>query len=231
MELLGHRGLTLYAINSVGPSGTPMSASPVVSCGEALSPKTISVDEGQHVLGKWHLEPCAFQGETLGFLAAQTNQEEIKSLASQIACLLHSKNHGQTISIDRLVEKMHNDHDKYHWTGIYLLNENGKLALEAFRGEPTPHMVIPVNQGICGAAVREKKTLNIADVSSDPRYLSCSIKTKSEIVVPISIDGRVVGEIDIDSHEKNAFSQIDEKQLAGDAEKIAVLLALGSDSR
>jgi L-methionine (R)-S-oxide reductase len=74
---------------------------------------------------------------------------------------------------------------------------------------PTPHVRIPVTEGICSAAVASGKTVVVDDVNADPRYLSCSIKTKSEIVVPIYAHGSIVGEIDIDSHNSAAFTDSD----------------------
>jgi L-methionine (R)-S-oxide reductase len=99
----------------------------------------------------------------------------------------------------------------FSWTGFYMLDpsEPEMLVLGAFVGEPTPHVRIPVNEGICGAAVALGETVVVDDVGSDPRYLSCSIKTRSEIVVPIYANGGVVGEIDIDSHNPAAFKQAD----------------------
>jgi L-methionine (R)-S-oxide reductase len=83
------------------------------------------------------------------------------------------------------------------------------LVLGPFVGDPTPHVRIPVTEGICGAAVATGKTVIVDDVNADPRYLSCSIKTKSEIVVPIYVRGKVVGEIDIDNHDLAAFTDVD----------------------
>ena len=98
-----------------------------------------------------------------------------------------------------------------NWTGFYMLDpcDQETLVLGYFAGEPTPHVRIPVAQGICGAAVALGQTVVVDDVNSDPRYLSCSIKTKSEIVVPIYAQRKIVGEIDIDSHTPAAFSAID----------------------
>jgi len=98
-----------------------------------------------------------------------------------------------------------------NWTGFYMLDPRDPetLVLGYFAGEPTPHVRIPVNQGICGAAVALGQTVVVDDVNADPRYLSCSIKTKSEIVVPIYAQGKIVGEIDIDSHTPAAFTAID----------------------
>ncbi len=99
----------------------------------------------------------------------------------------------------------------YNWTGFYMLDPDdaGMLVLGPFVGDPTPHIRIPVTEGICGAAVATGETVIVDDVNSDPRYLSCSIKTRSEIVVPISVKGRIVGEIDVDSHDLAAFTGVD----------------------
>src|SRR5271169_5029679 len=96
----------------------------------------------------------------------------------------------------------------YNWVGIYLL-EKGELVLGPFVGKPTPHTRIPLNKGICGAAASTGKTVIVDDVNADPRYLACSLETRSEIVVPIMRDGKVRGEIDIDSHFPAAFSPED----------------------
>jgi GAF domain-containing protein len=80
------------------------------------------------------------------------------------------------------------------------------LVLGAFEGAMTPHTRIPLNQGICGAAASSGQTVVIDDVSKDPRYLACSLETRSEIVVPVFAFGKVVGELDIDSHFPAAFT-------------------------
>ena len=99
----------------------------------------------------------------------------------------------------------------YSWAGFYMLDPDDAdtLVLGPFVGDPTPHIRIPVTQGICGAAVATGETVIVDDVNSDPRYLSCSIKTRSEIVVPIYAHGKVIGEIDIDSHDSAAFTDKD----------------------
>ena len=103
----------------------------------------------------------------------------------------------------------------YNWTGFYMLDHNDPemLVLGPFHGAPTEHVRIPVNEGICGAAVAQNDTVIVDDVASDPRYLACSFETRSEIVVPIRAHGAVVGEIDIDSHDLAAFSAQDREFL------------------
>jgi len=99
----------------------------------------------------------------------------------------------------------------YNWVGFYWRDPGDPQMLElgAFIGAPSEHTRIPVSLGICGAAVAQNETIVVDDVRADPRYLSCSIETKSEIVVPIRAHGRVVGEVDIDSHSPAAFGAED----------------------
>lgn len=112
----------------------------------------------------------------------------------------------------------------YSWVGIYLLHGN-ELVLGPFVGKPSPHTHIPVGRGICGAAAAEKATIVVDDVNADPRYLACSLETKSEIVVPIMLDGTVLGEIDIDSDRHAAFGQVDRELLEHVAAQLAPRLA------
>jgi GAF domain-containing protein len=108
----------------------------------------------------------------------------------------------------------------YSWVGVYLL-DGDELVLGPFLGKPSPHTRIPLGNGICGAAATGKATIVVDDVNADPRYLACSIETKSEIVVPIMDGDRVLGEIDIDSDTPAAFGPQDRQLL----EAVAALLA------
>jgi L-methionine (R)-S-oxide reductase len=107
-----------------------------------------------------------------------------------------------------IVTLLHEKMTRYNWVGFYMLEKEGEgqiLVLGPFRGAMTPHARIPLNQGICGAAASTGQTMVIDDVRRDSRYLACSLETKSEIVVPIFVHGKVVGELDIDSHFLAAF--------------------------
>ena len=106
-----------------------------------------------------------------------------------------------SVIVGRLQERL----SHFHWVGFYMIEkgapgEEPVLVLGPFVGTETPHKRIPLNQGICGAAVTQGHTVVVDDVNSDPRYLACSIETKSEIVAPVFVNGSVVGELDIDSH-------------------------------
>jgi L-methionine (R)-S-oxide reductase len=112
----------------------------------------------------------------------------------------------------RAVEILKSRVPDYTWVGIYELFGN-ELVLGPFLGKPSPHTHIPLGRGICGAAAAEKATIIVDNVHADPRYLACSIETKSEIVVPILRGCDVLGEIDIDSDRQSAFGPDDKRLL------------------
>jgi GAF domain-containing protein len=111
--------------------------------------------------------------------------------------------------MQKLCKLLHERMLKYNWVGFYMIEPGSNppmLVLGAFEGAMTPHVRIPLNQGICGAAASTGQTVIVDDVAKDPRYLACSLETKSEIVVPVFCHGKVVGELDIDSHFPAAFT-------------------------
>jgi len=107
----------------------------------------------------------------------------------------------------------------YTWVGIYLV-EGEYLVLKHYIGKPTEHTKIRIGQGICGAAIVDRHTIIVPNVSSDANYIVCSEETKSEIVVPIWSKDRIIGEIDIDSDILDAFHEDDRVML----EKVADVL-------
>lgn len=116
--------------------------------------------------------------------------------------------------MEAIVALLHEKLTRYNWVGFYMLELNGDpnmLVMGPFRGTLTPHTRIPLNQGICGAAASSGKTIVVDNVNADSRYLACSLETKSEIVVPVFVRGKVVGELDIDSHFLGAFGPEDRK--------------------
>jgi L-methionine (R)-S-oxide reductase len=113
-----------------------------------------------------------------------------------------------------IVALLHEKLTRYNWVGFYMLEKEGDrdvLVLGPFKGTMTPHTRIPLNQGICGAAASTGKTIVVDNVNADSRYLACSLETKSEIVVPVFVHGKVAGELDIDSHFLAAFGPDDRK--------------------
>jgi L-methionine (R)-S-oxide reductase len=144
-------------------------------------------------------------------MAATTNIRKIDDARREVDSL-----NARARSADSLMEGLTvvlNQHMlKYNWVWFYMLEEEADppaLILGHYQGAMTPHTRISLHQGICGAAASSGKTVVVDDVSKDNRYLACSIETKSEIVVPIFVRGKVVGELDIDSHFLAAFTAED----------------------
>ena len=114
--------------------------------------------------------------------------------------------------------------ERFDWTGVYLLKEE-ELWLHNYVGEPTDHAKIPVGSGICGRAVAERMNLNVPDVSAEDNYLVCNPDVLSEMVILIRAGDDILGQINLDSETKAAFTEDDEIALIGVADKLAEQLA------
>ena len=138
-------------------------------------------------------------------MAVASRIEEVRDEISKLA-----KTAGSAPELmQSMARLLHDRMLKYNWVGFYMLEpgtEPPVLVLGAFEGAMTPHTRLPLHQGICGAAASSGQTIVVDDVNKDPRYLACSLETKSEIVVPVFVHGKVAGELDIDSHFPAAFS-------------------------
>ncbi len=122
---------------------------------------------------------------------------------------------------EAIVKLLNTKVSSYSWVGIYMV-EGTDLLLDAWSGpEATQHVRIPIGKGVCGFAAKAGRTEIVSDVTKDTRYLECFVSTKSEIVVPISLGGKVLGEIDIDSNILDAFSSVDREFLEAIARKLA----------
>jgi GAF domain-containing protein len=149
--------------------------------------------------------------------------DEVKREFERLACSTTSARD----LMEKLVKLLHARMLKYNWVGFYMLDNSVTppvLQLGAFQGAMTPHTRIPLHQGICGAAASTGKTVVVDDVAKDPRYLACSVETKSEIVAPVFVRGKVVGELDIDSHFPAAFKDKDRELVEYCASLVGQLL-------
>ena len=143
-------------------------------------------------------------------MTVTTRIEEVRNEVMALAETTHSAKD----LMEAVCKLLHERMLKYNWVGFYMLEPGTQppvLVLAAFVGAMTPHTRIPLNQGICGAAASSGKTIIVDDVAKDPRYLACSLETKSEIVVPVFVENKVAGELDIDSHFPAAFAAEDQK--------------------
>jgi L-methionine (R)-S-oxide reductase len=147
---------------------------------------------------------------------------ELKDLKPELNALAAIATSAQQL-MEGIVALLHTNLLKYNWVGFYMIEKQmpggDMLVLGPFKGPMTPHTRIRLNEGICGAAASSGKTVIVDDVGADSRYLACSLETKSEIVVPVFVSGKVVGELDIDSHFLAAFAAED-RELCEHAAKL-----------
>jgi len=137
-------------------------------------------------------------------------EEQIKKIIDRSSCILQD-----------VVDFLYNTINRYSWVGIYIVQGN-ELVLGPWKGpNATEHTRITIGKGVCGSAAKTGKTEVVDDIHSDNRYLACFVSTKSEIVVPIKKEGKIIGEIDIDSDKIGAFTIKDKIFL----EKIADMLS------
>lgn len=125
----------------------------------------------------------------------------------------------------KAVRRLHESEDRFNWVGTYLMREKEpQLWLHNYMGAPTEHAEIEVGQGVCGTAVAEKANQVVQDVSQVENYLACSPRVKAEMVVLIRAGDEILGQIDIDSHEKGAFKPEDEESVQAVADKLAEVI-------
>ncbi len=115
-----------------------------------------------------------------------------------------------------------NEVEYYDWVGFYFKNgDKNELKLMQFAGKPTEHVIIPFGKGICGQVALSNQNFIVQDVSEQDNYISCGLDVKSEIVVPLFKNGKNIGQIDIDSHQKNPFTKEDEQLLEYICEQVS----------
>lgn len=100
---------------------------------------------------------------------------------------------------------------RINWVGFYILKKN-TLVLGPFQGLPACNR-IEYGKGVCGTAVKEMKTMLIEDVELFPGHIACDATSKSELVIPIIVDEKVYGVLDLDSPQINRFTDLDKKYL------------------
>ena len=134
-----------------------------------------------------------------------------EELKPKVTDILH---HTDTLRNEKLLQLCHllrDNIDYYDWVGFYFINgDKEELLLGPYAGEPTDHTVIPFGKGICGQVAVSNENFVVPDVSAQDNYIACSITVKSEVVIPLFVDGKNIGQIDIDSDVIDAFTEKDE---------------------
>lgn len=136
--------------------------------------------------------------------------DQYNTLSKQLAALLD----GETNKIANLSNAsalLNQFLDNINWVGFYLM-QNSELVLGPFQGLPAC-VRIPVGRGVCGTAVSKNETIVVEDVHAFPGHIACDSASNSEIVIPLTKDGEVIGVLDIDSPIKGRFSSEDQKGL------------------
>ncbi|PKG42031.1 GAF domain-containing protein [Psychroflexus sp. MES1-P1E] len=135
----------------------------------------------------------------------------LESLKPRIKDILKQNNLGIDQRLMEVCSILQKDVTTYDWVGFYFKNgDKRELILKAYAGEPTDHIIIPFGKGICGQVAESNQKFVVDDVTAQDNYIACSIYVKSEVVIPLFVSGQNIGQIDIDSHTKNAFSKEDE---------------------
>ena len=113
----------------------------------------------------------------------------------------------------------------YDWVGFYFRNgHKEELKLGPYAGAPTDHTIIPFGKGICGQVAISNQNFVVPDVKAQDNYIACSISVKSEIVVPLFVNGKNIGQIDIDSNTSDPFTDVDERFLEFVCQLVATLM-------
>ena len=149
------------------------------------------------------------------------NFEAIKPKVKQI---LSQDNLTRDEKLKNLCQLLQGDIDYYNWVGFYFANHDEKtLHLGPYVGAATDHTVIPFGKGICGQVAVSNENFVVPDVAAQDNYIACSFTVKSEIVVPLFANGENIGQIDIDSHVLDPFTEADERFLEFVNQEVAKL--------
>lgn len=138
----------------------------------------------------------------------------MSELKKRLLSILESPKHNTEEKLEKVCHLLDQEISYFNWTGFYFKNgDKDELKLGPYVGAPTDHTIIPYGKGICGQVAVSNETFVVPDVNEESNYLSCSIDTKAEIVVPIFKDGKNIGQIDIDSHTLDPFTEEDRELL------------------
>jgi L-methionine (R)-S-oxide reductase len=149
---------------------------------------------------------------------------KVEVLQKEIDIIIAS-NSSKNEKLQAICDYLENEISYYDWVGFYFKNgDKNELKLAQYTGEETEHTIIPFGKGICGQVAVSNKNFVVQDVSEQDNYISCGWKVKSEIVIPIFKNEENIGQIDIDSHTANTFTEKDEELLEYICKRIATIL-------
>ena len=150
---------------------------------------------------------------------------DFETIKPEISKITEKKNLAVADRLGEVCNLLRDSFAHYDWVGFYFKNgDKPELKLMAYAGAPTEHTIIPFGKGICGQVAVSDQNFVVPDVSAQDNYIACSISVKSEIVVPLFVNGENVGQIDIDSNRKDPFTEADERFLEWVNEQVATAL-------
>ena len=150
-----------------------------------------------------------------------------EDLKSEVTNILSNGNQNRDEKLKNLCQFLSDTIDYYNWVGFYFANHDNKtLHLGPYVGAATDHTVIPFGKGICGQVAESNANFVVPDVLAQDNYIACSFTVKSEIVVPLFVKGINIGQIDIDSHVIDPFTEKDERFLEFVNQEVAKLFKL-----
>jgi GAF domain-containing protein len=136
--------------------------------------------------------------------------DKYKRLSTELECLI-SKERDAIANMSNFSALLFNGLENINWAGFYILKDK-QLVLGPFQGKPAC-IRIDIGKGVCGTAALEKRTIVVEDVNKFPGHIVCDSYSKSEIVIPLISNGKLIGVLDIDSPVKNRFGETDKKEL------------------
>ncbi|NKI26047.1 GAF domain-containing protein [Arenibacter sp. 6A1] len=149
----------------------------------------------------------------------------LEALQPKVALILADKEIDTTEKLQAICDLLQENVAYYDWVGFYFKNgDKDELKLGPYAGAPTDHTIIPFGKGICGQVAVSNQNFVVPDVQAQDNYIACSITVKAEIVVPLFVNGKNIGQIDIDSNTADPFSEADERFLEYINAKVAEIL-------
>lgn len=149
---------------------------------------------------------------------------QLNNIKQQVSSILNSSSTKEE-KLQAICDYLESEVSYYDWVGFYFKNgDKNELKLAEFTGEPTEHIIIPFGKGICGQVAVSNENFVVQDVSEQDNYISCGWKVKSEIVIPIFVNNENIGQIDIDSHTANVFTEKDEELLEYICKEVSKIL-------
>tara|TARA_R110000737_G_scaffold306998_3_gene314832 strand:+ start:356 stop:811 length:456 start_codon:yes stop_codon:yes gene_type:complete len=137
---------------------------------------------------------------------------DYSSLAATVASLTEGES-DEVALMATLACELHHSDDRFDWTGFYRVTEPGLLKIGPYQGGHGC-LKIPFDRGVCGAAARSGETQLVPDVDAFPGHIACASSTRSELVIPVrNGSGAVIGVLDIDSNQPDAFTPEDARHL------------------